>query len=140
MLYFGRWSKQTGGHFPYNERGEPAYGDFPPEFERGRKLDSRRLSPSGDVSHLPDALYYRDQQTQGKEYLHHFPTSDGIWTVLAIWDRTADSRYGSLSSFVSKGQHTAEAMWKEARKRYPRITGRIASAGGASPFAKESAK
>lgn len=54
-------------------------------------------------------------EEQGK--LHLAIIND--WTVLGMWDRTADSRRGSNASFIAEGVHTVEQMRVIAERDFP---------------------
>lgn len=50
------------------------------------------------------------------------------WTVMAMWDRSVDTRGGSNAAFICDGLRSHEEMWKLARKYYPRIVARLKAA------------
>ncbi len=50
------------------------------------------------------------------------------WTILAMWDRSVDSRPGSNANFLMEGTHDTAAMWALARQHYPQIVARLKSA------------
>jgi hypothetical protein len=47
------------------------------------------------------------------------------WTVLAMWDRSGDSRRGSNCAFVSRGEHTVSTMVAQCEKHFPEMWRRI---------------
>jgi hypothetical protein len=47
------------------------------------------------------------------------------WTVLAMWDRSVDSRPGSNAAFVAPGELTHAQMWALAWEHFPQIVARL---------------
>ena len=56
-------------------------------------------------------------QKQGQALLH---CKDG-WTAISFWDRTGDSRMGSNSAFLAKGDYTFAEMINLASTAFPEI-------------------
>jgi hypothetical protein len=50
------------------------------------------------------------------------------WTLLAMWDRSMDTRPGSNAVFLMPGTWTEAQMWDEARRQYPHIVKRLTAA------------
>lgn len=50
------------------------------------------------------------------------------WTVLAMWDRSVDTRGACNAAFVVEGEHTHAEMWALAREHFPKIVGRLKAA------------
>lgn len=67
-------------------------------------------------------------QKQSRALLAHV---DG-WTVLAMWDRTVDSRPGSNSNFVAKGELTFDEMVGLAKEHFSKVWERINKAAPVS--------
>ncbi|WP_437477414.1 hypothetical protein WME75_28250 [Sorangium sp. So ce1014] len=53
--------------------------------------------------------------------LHH---RDG-WTAISFWDRSGDERYGSSSTLIASGTHTAREMVELFEQSFPAIWERI---------------
>lgn len=49
----------------------------------------------------------------------------GEWTVLAIWDRSSDSRPGSNSAFITNSECNFSAMCARAAEHFPTVWKRI---------------
>jgi hypothetical protein len=47
------------------------------------------------------------------------------WTVLAMWDRSVDTRLNSNAAFIARGEHDFAAMMDLAREHFPRVLARI---------------
>ncbi len=52
-------------------------------------------------------------------------THEQGWTILAMWDRSIDKRYGSNAAFLIEGTFTKDQMWEMAHTTYPKITQRL---------------
>ena len=61
------------------------------------------------------------EQVQGRALVHH---RDG-WTALSFWDRSADNRMGSSSTFLAEGEFDFVQMCALAAKCWPRIWARF---------------
>lgn len=46
------------------------------------------------------------------------------WTVLSFWDRSADDRHGSHSTFVLRGTLSMDAAIAKARESFPKVWAR----------------
>ena len=57
------------------------------------------------------------EQKQGQALLHR---RNG-WTAISFWDRTGDSRMGSNSAFLAKGDYTFAEMINLASAAFPEI-------------------
>jgi hypothetical protein len=60
-------------------------------------------------------------QPQGECHLAYI----GGWTILSMWDRTADARGNSNASFLFEGQFTMEEAKELAAKHHPTMWKRI---------------
>lgn len=50
------------------------------------------------------------------------------WTVLAMWDRSVDTRPGSNVAFIEEGELTLADMWAQAHSQFPQIVQRLQAA------------
>ncbi len=50
------------------------------------------------------------------------------WTVLAMWDRSIDTRQGSNVAFIADTPLSLADMWSLARATYPKIVARLKAA------------
>lgn len=134
VCYYGCWG--TLGHYTYTDRGaratdidgntrhplwlllcddytvgDPALGvpSVGKHFFPGRKLYF-----ASDEKHQP--------QGKARVTLHHG------WTLMAFWDRSGDSRFGSYSIFLAEGVFSFDEMVAFASARFPSVWQRITSA------------
>lgn len=125
VYYFGCWD--TPGHRLYMPSGSSV-------------LDTRCLDGvfCGEP-HLAtwDRGYKRNTwdnteqaQPQGRVRVVHtrLPIFSGTATVAAFWDRSGDTRYGSNSAFVARGEHDFATITEAARHQFPAVWQRITSA------------
>ena len=116
VLYFGCESKSHIGHFLYVPGMRSAYrleNDLP-EALRDWRLDGT-FAP-----HLPDCKKRYCECVRGVEGRATLQVVDG-WTVLAFWDRSADSRGASNSAFLVRGVHEFEDAVRRARDAFPTV-------------------
>lgn len=99
-LYFGVWRKPAPGHYLYNPDGGWA--------------DGRRLP---FLESILDAGLLPQKEPQYEGYLHR--ALIGGWTILSFWDRSGDSRPGSNSSFLVRGEHSTADALEHARAAFP---------------------
>ncbi len=104
MYYFGCW--QAVGHYLHTVTGfrigmYAVPEDFPCPFAA---LDGGILPPR-----LP--------QVEGRATLVHV----NGWTLLSFWDRSVDTRGGSCSTFVVRGQHTFAEACALAQEGFPLV-------------------
>ncbi len=105
VLYFGCWLGETG-HYLHVPGGQWPRTDEAPEpltNELGRNLDGY-FCPKG-------------KQVEGKAKI----TFQEGWTVMAFWDRSADQRGNSHSTYVANGRRSFDEMCQLAVKHFPRI-------------------
>ena len=123
FFYFGCWSRS--GHHLHKPNGRSVYDvKLPWKYIDGvlqphahpmiEKANGNRHVKSVDS----------DLQVQSLAALHH---KDG-WTVLAMWDRTVDTRYGCNANFFAKGTHTYAEMVPIIEEHFPQIWKRINAA------------
>jgi hypothetical protein len=62
-----------------------------------------------------------DNQPEGWARLHRL----NGWTALAFWDRSCDTRGGSNSALIARGEHTAAEMVELFRRAFPAVWERI---------------
>lgn len=114
--YFGCWAKNNLGHFLYAPDGRGWYTreeELPRDFPvKPHVLDGALLGLDG----LP--------QREGEATFGHL----NGWTLLSFWDRSADRRGASSSSFVLRGEHTFEVAVAAARAAFPSVWARIDAA------------
>lgn len=108
VLYFGAWSSDQVGHYLYQPGGDRSsrterYLPF-----RATILDAGLLPQSGEAT---EGLFRRN-------------VING-WTVLSFWDRSADNRPGSNSSFLIEGDVSAADGLDAARKAFPECFARF---------------
>jgi len=104
--YFGCWN--TPGHHLHTPNGTTTKqaGPYTPQ--------------TIDTKYPPQNTNQNEHQTT----LTHTQN----WTILAMWDRTIDTRQNSNAAFLTQGTHTTEQMWQNAHTNYPQITKRLKAA------------
>lgn len=50
------------------------------------------------------------------------------WSVMAMWDRSMDTRPNSNAAFVAEGLLTHAEMWAAARQHFPQVVARLKAA------------
>lgn len=113
VYYYGCASQEDVGHFLFSPgmrsvREENIMG-WPWKWG---ELDGK-YAPSGRVS-------TGDQPQSVARLVHH-----AGWTVLALWDRSADLRGNSNAAFVARGEHDYEAMVALAKESFSTVWARI---------------
>ncbi len=107
--FFGVISASHKGHFLYDKNGNAVWNEVGTGIPfRYTILDGGLLPP-----HQPE--------TQGRP---HLAVING-WTVLGMWDRTADSRGACNASFIAEGVHTLEEMKTIAARDFPALWARV---------------
>jgi hypothetical protein len=109
VLYFGVWDARRLGHAVYGPTGQTEHGTSLPPFLAPQRLDAA-YAPQ-----LPE-------QPQGLARLVHL----GDWTLLAFWDRSADTRPDSNSIFIARGHFDFAIMLALAKDAFPAIWKRFA--------------
>lgn len=123
VYYNGCWDEpghylhdQTGhilweGVGPFTRNGIPLDGYFPPATcgSNGRQMPGYQDDTLASLTHVKG------------------------WTVLAMWDRSIDSRYGCNAAFLAEGQLTHAEMWALAKEAYPKIVARLKAAPESQP-------
>ena len=124
-FYFGCWNQP--GHYLHDKTGcnLRGVGPFRDMFDPATTLDTR-YAPG--VSALRAAGRRFDIPANQDEHETARYDVDG-WTVLAMWDRSVDTRGGCNAAFIAEGPHTDAEMWMLARRDFPRIVARLKVAG-----------
>jgi hypothetical protein len=104
VYYFGAWGEP--GHHLWTPGRRSAW-------EVERSLPWRHIDGALAGSH-PD-------QPEGLARLHHL---DG-WTALAFWDRSCDTRFGSNSVIIARGEHSATEMVELFQRAFPVVWERV---------------
>ncbi len=117
VYYFGAWG--MAGHYLWTPDGRDAW-------------EARRALPWPEVDGVlagDPALadphrrnhWSTDSQPEGRARLHH---RDG-WTALAFWDRSCDTRHGSNSVIIARGERDAAEMLVLFEQHFPAVWARI---------------
>jgi hypothetical protein len=116
--YFG--CIDTPGHFLWTPALRRVFYDAIPQSwpfgPGGGKLDAGYATGP-----LPKCGFGPTFEIQSRAKLSHIKG----WTVLAIWDRTVDTRPGSNSNFVAKGELDFAQIAALATQHFPTIWKRI---------------
>lgn len=116
--FFGVWPGWTGGHFCHRPSGARATG------EEGRPTPwasalGEPLCESKGISALLEA-----SGAARREGVPVVEVIDG-WTLLAMWDRSGDSRPGSVALFAFDAELAPAEAVAEARAGFPWVIARI---------------
>ena len=111
-FYFGCWGHNTG-HTLRDADGSVHRDIVLPQALRFTRLDAGYCDPTCS-------------QAQGRALLHHVAG----WTVLALWDRTVDTRFGSNSAFLVEGTHGFAEVCDQARAAFPLVWQRLHKVAG----------
>ena len=101
VFYFGCWN--TPGHFLVKPGGVHVHKAGP--FDAGR-IDGF-FTPASEADLTATITHIKG------------------WTIMAMWDRSVDTRPGSNCAFIMEGIHNFEAMLEAARKSFPHIVARL---------------
>lgn len=115
LYYFGCKAKDTSdvkGHFLYNENMQKMY---PEVLAREVKYANEDM-----LKYIDGIFCIGGSQPQGQ----YTDTPVFPFRIVAWWDRTGDSRYGSSSTLIGVGYESAEEMIDAAIKIYPIIMNR----------------
>ena len=115
MYYFGCWDQ--AGHYLDEPSGQNVHA-------AGPFTDSNLDGTFPPKIHKPGGNYGECIEDETIAVLAHWRG----WTVLAMWDRSIDTRGASNAAFVAEGEHTHAEMWELARQRYPQIVARLKAA------------
>jgi hypothetical protein len=116
VYYFGCWDQ--AGHYLVDPSGRNVSqaGPFTPS-NLDVTFPPRMSKPGHSVSS-------RSVEDETIVVLEHWQG----WTVLAMWDRSIDTRGASNAAFIAEGKHTHDEMWELARRYYPKIVARLKAA------------
>ena len=131
----------TPGHFlfvpsPFSFGRSKYFGELPTDWPfgpDGAKLDGAFAPgpPRKGNWPYPEGKY----QKQSLAQLHHVAG----WTVLAMWDRTVDQRFGCNSAFVVRGERSFDEMKVLAEQHFPAVWKRINDAAPVERVSNEEA-
>lgn len=102
MLYFGVEKKDRAGHYLFDEQ-------------------MRSLNYSETFDKIDGGFCPQGPEKQGVATLTHINGQ----TVLAFWDRSGDSRFGSNSNFIEKGTLSFDEMLCSAKEKFPLVFERL---------------
>lgn len=118
--HFGCWDEPGHG---WHQRDN----DYIPQRDVVRRVGPE-IHPRIDGGFCPGAPAPSDRlqrptrsQVQGEAALHHLAG----WTVLALWDRSVDTRGGSNAAFVALGTHDFTTMCAIAEAQFPTPWARV---------------
>lgn len=119
MYFFGVWD-QAKGHYLRDQHGRSVdtagpFGDwidgyFPPRTQAGENRASIATAHPWQDDTIASLTHYRG------------------WTILAMWDRSIDTRYACNAAFMYEGHRTTSWMWAQARESFPDIVRRLRAA------------
>lgn len=118
VYFFGVWSEAQKGHFLYEKGGFSISEEKLPPDVRGKLDCGERFMPTPFDSRRP---YQNTPQTLGIVKTQNIPGHQGgwEWTVMSMWDRSADHRGNCNASFLTCGVFTTEEMWRLAERDFP---------------------
>jgi len=111
VFYFGCESPERLGHYLFHPGMRSVRRDeYPADWPwRQGELDGK-YAPHGKM-----------EDVEGRAAIVHH---EG-WTVMAMWDRSADSRHASNANFVARGELGFEQMVEVAKGHFPEVWERI---------------
>jgi hypothetical protein len=139
VLFFGVWSRERLGHNLYLPGGLPHYARKGlvtlPEALPVWRLDAnycrapeyRRV----ELRRRPPRDPHPENQSEG------FLVHESGWTLLAVWDRTGDTRFGSNAVLLAEERHSLGELLAEAETAFPDQVRRIRAGG---PFRTRNAE
>lgn len=104
VFYFGCWNEP--GHYLWKPNGTRVRKVGPFDVAH---LDGF-FTPASESNLAPTITYIKD------------------WTVMAMWDRSVDTRPGSNAAFIVEGIILPAATWVVAFGHFPYITARLRNA------------
>lgn len=122
VLYFGAWSETQRGHSMWDKRGRSVRYDAIPQELAGGNLDC------GDGFTPTRYERYKDHpQPLGVVKTQQvIPAAGGLaWTVMSMWDRSADPRGNCNAHFLVVGIFSTDEMWQLAARDFPHQVKRI---------------
>lgn len=121
VYYFGCWDRP--GHYLHEPGGRTVpyetVGPFTGAVPRGDQLPL-----DGTFAPGPRSRWRGDIEDETAVALTHIRG----WTVLAMWDRSVDTRGACNAAFIAEGSNTMAEMWALARQHYPEIVKRLRAA------------
>ena len=124
VYYFGAWA--SAGHRIWTPDGDVARRAGP---WTDRELDHSSYKvryyggPAIATGH--GFVPVDGEETMGVWRLTSGCDASGPWTALGCYDRTQDHRKGSISVFISEGEHDEAAMQALAAQHFPAVWARI---------------
>lgn len=118
-FYFGAWVGGRG-HMLFEREG----------IEASKVVRNRLPWTLAELdTHLcPPADVLKSHQQPGKVALHFKKDNEprpSMWTAMAFWDRSEDTRGNSNSVFLFEGVHDFDRMYELAEKVFPNVVCRI---------------
>lgn len=110
VYFYGVWKEP--GHYLFDKHGRM----MRKEIVLHKTIVDKRV----DGGFCPPLRRYDDSEIEGRAVLHNM---EG-WTILSFWDRSADHRLGSHSTYFLKGTYGFDEAVKTAREAYPAIWSR----------------
>ncbi len=115
LYYFGCWDRP--GHYLHEPSGRTVGTAGP--------FTSTNLDGTfPNHIHIQGSSYNRRVEDEIIASLAHWKG----WTVLAMWDRSVDTRGACNAAFVAKGEFSTAEMWVLAHQQYPQIVARLKAA------------
>ena len=118
VYYFGCWDQP--GHYLHEPGGRVVYPEAVGPFVGGGAYGSH-LPLDGTFTPGPYSLHIEDDTAVALTHIRG-------WTVLAMWDRSVDTRGGCNAAFIAEGSLTGAEMWALARQHFPQIVARLKAA------------
>ena len=120
IYYFGCESKSRCGHYLWSPGLRSVRRSEAPEIPW-----ARACRPKGSTQkHLDTELCPQARGERHRDGCYLITHTEG-WTAWAFWDRTADSRPNSHSTFISPGTLNVEEMEMLAKQFFPRVMARV---------------
>jgi len=133
VFYFGAWSREKTGHYFYGPRGSELIYCVPGYDSLARRaLENSFPGGRGDPDRpwAIDAGFCPDPKCLGGQVqgICNLTRTRG-WSVASWWDRTADRRSNSNSSFLVEGEWPLAEVIRLGLTAFPEVAERLRTAG-----------
>jgi len=122
VYYFGCWNQ--AGHYLHEPGGNTVFREAVGPFTGGMPYGDQ-LPLDGTFAPGPNrSSGVRNIEDETAVALTHIRG----WTVLAMWDRSVDTRGACNAAFIAEGSNTMAEMWALARQHFPQVVQRLKAA------------
>lgn len=123
MIYYVGVAPRSSGHYCYTAQWVRADRNVPRTPWTCNDWDP--VDESAALRALYGCLINEVPKQQQVEGVRRHLTDKG-WTLLSLWDRSGNERYGSHSTFAIQGEHPADEAEAIVRAAFPAVFARMA--------------